>query len=358
MAVKRHPGGIMLGKTATPEFGWKGMTDSPVTGITRNPWNTEMTPGGSSGGASAQVASGMGPLAIGTDGGGSIRIPSGFAGIFGIKPTFGRVPVYPPSAFDSLSHAGPMTRAVSDGALMLSILAGPDDSDRGSLEAQPEDYVGRLNEGIKGLKVAWSPDLGYAEVDPQVAHIAAEAAGTFAELGAPPEAVNPDWGDPTSMFTTFWLSGAAGMLKDSLPEWGGRIDPGLVKAVVAGMSLSSTALVGAQMERNLFVDKVRRFFQKFDLLLTPTLAVLPFQAGGPAPTEKEGNDVGWIRWTPFSYPFNLSGNPAATVPAGFSKEGLPVGLQIVGRRFADLTVLQASRAFEEARPWAGRRPKL
>jgi aspartyl-tRNA(Asn)/glutamyl-tRNA(Gln) amidotransferase subunit A len=351
-------GGVMLGKTTSPEFGWKGVTDSPVTGITRNPWNVERTPGGSSGGAAAQVAAGLGPLAIGTDGGGSIRIPAGFSGIFGLKPSFGRVPNAPPSPFFHLAHAGPMTRTVADAALMLSIMAGPDDRDRLSLEGEPEDYTDKLKKGIKGKRVAWSPDLGFAQVRPQVAAVAAKAAKAFKELGCKVEEVNPGWGDPIDLFTVFWLSGAAGMLKDALPQWESKLDPGLVEQVKRGTAYTAVDYVKAQIQRHAYWDKVRGFFEKYDLLLTPTLAVLPFKAGLNHPDQGTKPEKDWMNWTPFSYPFNLTHLPAATVPAGFSQDGLPVGLQIVGRRFADMTVLQAAAAFEKARPWAQARPKV
>ncbi len=354
----REAGGIFLGKTTTPEMGWKGVTDSPLTGITRNPWNPELTPGGSSGGASAQVAAGMGPLAVGTDGGGSIRIPSAFAGIFGIKPSYGRVPVYPPSQHDMLSHAGPMTRTVGDAALMLAAMAGPHHADRFSLEAAPADYPARLGRGIAGLRVAWSPDLGYAKVEPEVARIVADAANSFADLGCRLEEVDPGFGDPTGIFEVYWPASSAGALADYLPEWESKMDPGLVELVKKGSAISAPEFVNAQIERHAFYDKVRRFFERYDLLLTPALAVLPFAVGHTVPPGDGDNDGNWTNWTPFSYPFNLTGSPAATVPAGWSASGLPVGLQIVGRRFADLTVLQAAAAFEAARPWAGRRPPL
>ena len=351
-------GGIMLGKTASPEFGWKGVTDSPVTGITRNPWNPEVTPGGSSGGASAQVAAGLGPLAIGTDGGGSIRIPCGFTGIYGIKPTYGRVPAYPASNHDTLSHAGPMTRTVADAALMLSIMAGPHPADRLSLEAPPEDYVGLLGRGIKHLKVGWSPDLGYARVDPQVAGLTAEAAKAFGDLGAEVEGLDPGFGDPTETFMVIYLAGFGGGMADYLPEWEDKMDPGLVTLVKEGQKFTAPDMVKAQIARHEFYDRVRRYFDRFDLLLTPTLAVPAFKVGQLMPDPGEDDLRAMAAWTPFTYPFNLTGNPAATVPAGFTREGLPVGLQIVGRRFADLTVLQASAAFEQARPWADKRPSL
>jgi aspartyl-tRNA(Asn)/glutamyl-tRNA(Gln) amidotransferase subunit A len=354
----RAAGGILLGKTTTPEFGWKGVTDSPVTGITRNPWNPERTPGGSSGGAAAQVAAGMGPLAIGTDGGGSIRIPAAFTGIFGIKPSYGRVPTYPASNHDMLSHMGPMTRTVADAALMLSVMAGPHHADRCSLEASPEDYVGRLREGIKGLRVAWSPDLGFASVQPQVAALAQRAASAFAELGAKVEAAQPALGDPTDTFITLYVLGAGGGLADSLAEWESRMDPGLVTVVKMAASFKGLDVIRAQIARHQLWDRMRRFFDAYDLLLTPTLAVPAFPVGQLVPDPEHSSLRDMFAWTPFSYLFNMTGNPAASVPCGFTDEGLPVGLQIVGRRFADLTVLQAAAAFEEAHPWADRKPPL
>jgi aspartyl-tRNA(Asn)/glutamyl-tRNA(Gln) amidotransferase subunit A len=351
-------GGIMLGKTTTPEFGWKGITDSPVTGITRNPWDLSKTPGGSSGGASAQVAAGLGPLAIGTDGGGSIRIPAGFTGIFGHKPSFGRVPSYPPSPFYHVAHTGPMARTVADAALMLKVMAGPHEGDRLSLEGTPDDYPAKLTRGIKGKRVAWSPDLGYAQVDPQVAALTAKAAKSFAKLGAKVEEVDPGFGPSLPAFSVFWLSGAAGLLSDSLAQWESQIDPGLVDQVKRGMQFTAVDYVKATSFRHQFWDKVRRFFDKYDLLLTPTLAVLPFKAGVNHPDEGVKPEKDWMEWSPFTYPFNLTHQPAATVPCGFSTEGLPVGLQIVGRRFADTTVLQAAAAFEKAHPWAAARPTL
>src|SRR5437899_5746691 len=191
----KRAGGGMLGKTTTPEFGWKGLGDSPLTGITRNPWSTGMTTGGSSAGAGAAAAAGLGPLHQGSDGAGSIRIPSGFCGIFGLKPSYGRVPMWPISNNDYASHVGPMTRTVADAALMLAVMAGPDDWDRTSLDSVPADYVGRLDEGIKGLRVAWSPDLGGLRVDAEVAVLVAQAALSFQELGCIVEEVTPGFAD-------------------------------------------------------------------------------------------------------------------------------------------------------------------
>lgn len=352
----REAGGIMLGKTCTPEFGWKGLTDSPLTGITRNPWNLDTTPGGSSGGAAAQVASGMGPLAVGTDGGGSIRIPCCFTGIYGIKPSYGRVPTYPASNHDSLSHTGPMTRTVADAALMLGVMAGPHPADRFSLETPPADYTGRLNEGIKGLRVAWSLDLGFAIVDPEVAEMTAKAAKSFADLGCEVEEATPEIGDITGMFLTVYLMGIAGGLAPYVDEWRDRMDPELVPFIDEGMKITGVELVQAQIERHRFWDRMRRFFERYDLLLTPGLSTPAFPVSRLAP--EGGLFKNWWDWTPFTYPFNFTGNPAASVPVGFSKGGLPIGLQIVGNRFADLTVLQASAAYEAAHPWAHKRPAL
>ena len=351
-------GAIMLGKTTMPEFAWKAMTDSPLQGVTRNPWNLDYTPGGSTGGGGAQVAAGMGPIAMGTDGGGSIRIPASFAGIYGIKPTFGRVPYFPAPAFDALSHAGPLTRTVADAALALGAAAGPHAADRLSLEAPPADYVGELGKGVKGLKVAWSPDLGYARVDAEVVGVTTEAARAFEDLGCHVEEVDPGFGDAAEYYRTIMRVGAAAAVADLLPEWEKDMDPGLVNVARAGMDIPAVDFAKAQVERHRFYDRVRRFFETYDLLLTPTVAVPPFKAGAPSPKPEHGLGEDWIDWAPFSFPFNLTHVPAASVPAGFTKTGLPIGLQIVGPRFAELTVLQASAAYEEARPWAGGRPPI
>lgn len=356
----REAGGIMMGKTTTPEFGHKGMTDSPVTGVTRNPWNVDMIPGGSSGGAASQVAAGMTPLAVGTDGGGSIRNPSSFTGIYGLKPSFGRVPVYPASALDSLSHAGPMTRTVADAALMLTVMAGPHEADPLSLEAQPADYIGELNKGIKELKVAWSPDLGFVPfVDSQVAAITAEAAKAFESLGCDLEEIgDPGFGDTMETHGALWLGGLAGMLGDYLDEWEEQMDPLLVSWTKIGMQIPAANFVKAQIQRNELREKVRRFFKQYDLLLTPNLPIVAFKAGVSAEEGLKDSPIDYQNWSPFSAIFNLTQVPAASIPAGYTNEGLPVGLQIAGRRFADLTVLQASAAFEAVRPWTDRRPEI
>jgi aspartyl-tRNA(Asn)/glutamyl-tRNA(Gln) amidotransferase subunit A len=340
----REHGALLIGKTTTPEFGWKGVTDSPLTGITRNPWNPDKTPGGSSGGAAAAVAAGMGPLAVGTDGGGSIRIPCSFTGLFGIKPSFGRVPAWPLSPFGTVAHVGPITRDVADAALMLSVLSLPDARDWHALPHEPRDYRAALNTGVQDLRIAYSGDLGYAKVDPEVAAIVQAAVKVFADLGAKVEDRHPGFDNPEPTFRVHWFSGAAALvrsLKDTKP-----VDPGLLEVAAQGEKVTAADLLDAQMLRGALGTHMNLFHRDYDLLVTPTLAVPAFGVGREYP---EGNKR-WTDWTPFTYPFNLTGQPAASIPCGLTQAGLPVGLHIVGPRYADALVLRAARAFETARP--------
>jgi aspartyl-tRNA(Asn)/glutamyl-tRNA(Gln) amidotransferase subunit A len=347
-------GAILVGKTTTPEFGWKGVTDSPLFGVSRNPWDLERTPGGSSGGAGAAVAAGLAPLAVGTDGGGSIRIPGSFCGVFGLKPTYGLVPVFPASATGTLSHAGPMTRTVRDAALMLQVLAGPDDRDPLSFPSTGQDLTAGLGDGVRGLRAAWSPTLGYAAVDPEVRRVTEAAVRRFEKLGLVLEQVDRVFEDPDPIWSPLFYGGIAGRLHDSLEEWREQMDPGLVQVVEEGSRIGAVQLGKASSARAAFTEEVREFFAGHELLLTPTLAVPPFAAGLEQPPEDRGGSR--LAWVAFTYPFNLTGQPAATVPCGFTQDGLPIGLQIVGRRLADFTVLRAAAAFEAAAPWANRRP--
>jgi len=350
----RGAGAILVGKTTTPEFGWKGVTDSPLFGISRNPWNLGRTPGGSSGGAAAAVAAGLAPLAVGTDGGGSIRIPGSFCGIYGLKPTYGLIPVYPASTTGTLSHAGPMTRTVKDAALMLQVMAGPDDRDPLSFPSRAENFVTGLETGIRGLRVAWSPTLGYAVVEAEVRAVVEAAVKRFGGLGCRVEQVDHVFEDPDPIWATLFYTAFAARLHDALEEWRDRVDPGLVEIVEVGRRISAVEFVKATLARAAFTETVRKFFTRYDLLLTPTLAVPPFAVGlGQPPSHAKGSHLAWVA---FTYPFNLTGQPAATVPCGFTRDGLPIGLQIVGRRLEDATVLRASAAFEAVAPWAARRP--
>jgi aspartyl-tRNA(Asn)/glutamyl-tRNA(Gln) amidotransferase subunit A len=352
----RAAGGIMIGKTTVSELGWKGNGDCPVTGITHNPWQRGMNAGGSSAGAAVCAAAGIGALHQGSDGAGSIRMPAAFCGVFGLKPSFGRVPYHPMPNNGLISHVGPITRSVADAALMLQALAGPDDRDASSLEAAPQDYVGELNRGIAGLRVAFSPDLGYLQVDAEVAAPVRAAALAFAEIGCHVEEIDPGWGDPIAMEHCLFASSYAGMIGQLLDEWGERMDPGLVALTRHGLTYSAADVFRAQGERLAYYDKVNALFRRYDLLLTPALSVAAFAADHLIPPHWEQHPWDWLRWAGFSYPFNLTGHPAATCPCGFTPSGLPVGLQIVAGRFHDLRVLQAARVFERARPWTGRRP--
>lgn len=352
----REAGCVILGKTTSPEFGWKGITDSPLTGITRNPWNLDTTPGGSSGGASAQVAAGLGPLAVGTDGGGSIRIPAGFTGIVGLKPSFGRVPAAPLSPFGTVAHLGPMTRTVRDAALMLREMARPDARDWFSLPYDNVDYAAALVGGVKGLRIAYSPALGYAKVDPEIAAAVDAAAKQMAALGAIVEQVDPGFADPVDIFHTHWFAGAYNALLTLPKEKFALLDPGLAKTFERGAAITMKQYLEASNARGKLGVQMKQFHETYDLLLTPSLAVLAFKAGRLAPEDM--GDAYWTAWTPFSYPFNLTQQPAISVPCGFSKSSLPIGLQLVGPMHRDDLVLRAAAAYEAATDWHRKRPVL
>ncbi|GDY06946.1 amidase [Planctomycetia bacterium] len=354
----RQAGMIVVGRTNTPEQGWKGVTDNRVFGITRNPWNAKLTPGGSSGGASAAVAAGLGPIGLGTDGGGSLRIPASFSGVFGFKASFGRIPNWPGSGGAMLRHIGTITRTVADMAVALDVLAGPDPRDLLSLPATGECYSVNLDCGLRGKRIAFSPNLGYARVDPEVAAICQRAAGRFAEAGAIVEPVQLDWRDPYDAWSVFFFGTAAASLEKKLPTHGELLDPGLRRVAEAGLKLRGVDFANALAARHELWEKVRRVYERCDLLLCPTLPVPPFAVGQDDADPIDGEKLGPLQWTRFTYPFNLTGQPAASVPAGWTKFGLPVGLQIIGNRFADLLVLQAARAWEQIQPWSHRRPKL
>ena len=350
VARLREAGAVLLGKTTTPEFGWKGVTDSPLTGITRNPWDPNRTPGGSSGGAAVAAAAGMGALHIGTDGGGSIRIPASFSGIFGFKASFGRVPVWPPSPFASVSHLGPMTRTVADAALMMTVISRPDDRDWYALPTEERNWLTGLEDGVSGLKLAFAPTLGKAPIDPEIASAVAKAAQGFEELGAQVEEATPGLNDAAPIFAAHWFPAAA-VLIDSIPaERRNLIDPGLLAIAEQGARMSLLDHLKAVRAREAMGLIMQEFHRKFDLLLLPTMPMTAFEAGEECPVDSANRR--WTDWTPLTYPFNLTKQPAASLPCGFAKNGLPIGLQIVGRLYDDATVLRAARAFERAQPFA------
>jgi aspartyl-tRNA(Asn)/glutamyl-tRNA(Gln) amidotransferase subunit A len=344
----REAGAVLLGSTTTPEFGWKAVTDNPVGEVARNPWSTSRTAGGSSGGAAVAAAVGMGALHVGTDGGGSIRIPAAFTGIVGLKPTFSRVPAWPLSPFGTVAHLGPMTRTVADAALMLNVLARPDLRDWHALPPDGRDYLVGLEDGVRDLRIAVSPALGFVAVEPEVRALFERAVGHLAGLGARVEAADPPVGRPRDLFARTWFPAATRLLERLGEGRWPEMDPGLVAMARTGAGFSRAELQDAALERGELGVAMQRFFEHYDLLATPSLPLPAFAAGvelsDPARQER------WIDWAGFSYPFNLTQQPAITVPAGFTAAGLPVGLQLVGPKYADALVLRAARAFEAACP--------
>jgi len=355
-------GGIVLGKTNTSHYGYKDMCDNLIGPPCRNPWKLERTSGASSGGAAAAVAAGLGPLAHGSDGAGSIRIPAALCGVFGLKPSFGRVPYWPNAdIWVARSHNGPITRTVADAALLLGVMAGPDPRDPTSIDSPLEDYpaaVARPLEALRGLRVAWSVDFGYAPVDPEVRRLTAAAAERFQSFGCEVEAVNPDWDNPREPASVMWYVSFAARLSeryDQRPEW---FEPSLAEMIEAGRHISGVQHGQAQLARTVFYEQARRFFERYDLLLTPQMPLGAWSVErGPSTIEGKPTPSMFDRLN-FTFPFNQTGQPAASVPCGFTSEGLPVALQIVGRWHADRLVLQAAAACEQAAPWAPARPPV
>jgi len=350
VALLRDAGAVLIGKTATPEFGWKGVTDSPLTGITRNPWDPSKTPGGSSGGAAVAAAMGMGALHFGTDGGGSIRIPASFTGVVGFKPTFGRVPAFPLSPFGTVSHIGPMTRSVDDCALMYAIIAWPDPRDAYSLPACGPELAGELDQGVKGLRFALSTTLGFGPPEPEVAKRLNEVAQALEHMGAHIEETALDLTQAEEVFRVHWFAGAGTVLRGIEDAKRRKMDQALVEVGEQGNALSLPDYLDAAKQREALTSRLNALHQRYDLLLTPSTPLTAFEAGLEVPLNGNWGQH-WHQWTPFSYPFNLTGQPAISQPAGRSSDGLPIGVQIVGPRYADAIVLRAAKALEKAFPF-------
>ncbi|WP_055567491.1 amidase [Streptomyces atriruber] len=347
VARLREHGAVFIGRTTTPEFGWKGVTDGPQSGVTRNPHDPSRTSGGSSGGSAAAVAVGAGPLSLGTDGGGSVRIPASFCGIFALKPTYGRVPLYPASPFGTLAHVGPMTRDAADAALMMEVITGPDDRDWSQLGPVAGSFRTGLDGGVRGLRVAYSPSLGgQVAVRPAVAAAVRGAVESLAAQGAYVEEADPDFSDPVEAFHTLWFSGAARVVQHLSPAQRELLDPGLREVCGQGARYSALDYLAAVDIRMDLGRRMGRFHSAYDLLVTPTLPITAFEAGVEVP--KGSGHRRWTGWTPFTYPFNLTQQPAATVPCGVDGDGLPIGVQIVGARHADTVVLRAAHALYES----------
>ena len=353
VARLKEAGAVILGKTTTPEFGWIAVGDSPLTGITRNPWNLERTPGGSSAGAAAACAAGIGVLNLGSDGAGSIRIPACFSGVFGIKPTFGRVPAYPPSPMGLLSHHGPITRSVADAAVMLDAIGRPDPRDPYWLPAPAVSFLDGIDDGVQGWKIAFSPDLGYAKVDPTSRRRSPRRPKCFEDLGAHVEQVGKIFDSPREALLTLWGAGAARIVAGISPDRLKQCDPGFVAVAETGAGISAVDYLGADLQRTALGRTMGALHETYDLLLTPMMPVPALPVGEDL---NDPSDQHWVDWSPFSYPFNMTRQPAASIPCGLTSGGLPIGLQIVGQLHADAKVLRAARAFEATQPV--RRPPI
>jgi aspartyl-tRNA(Asn)/glutamyl-tRNA(Gln) amidotransferase subunit A len=357
VARLREQGAVILGKTAMPEFGCRAVTVSAVHGVTRNPYDLSKTPGGSSGGAAAALALGLGPIAIGTDAGGSVRIPASFCNVFGLKPTFGRVPDYPPSSFMALDVIGPMARRVEDAALAFTVITRPECRDPYALPYEDQDYRAGLDNGVAGLRIAYSPTLGRRDVtvDPEVAAVIGDAAEVFAALGAVVETADPVWPcDPLDVCLVLWRAAFAHFLEHSLNEdQRARIEPDMLALLEAGRELSLTDYQMALNRRAEIAVAAKAFFNTYELLLSPVMPMPPFAAdhvGAPGISRED-----WA-CCPFTWICNLTRQPAASVPCGFTKAGLPIGLHIVGPLYGEALILRAARAFEQVRPMHSRHP--
>lgn len=342
----REDGMVLVGKTTTPEIAWKAVTDSALYGVTTNPADTTKTAGGSSGGSAAAVAAGFGPCSVGTDGGGSIRIPASFCGVVGFKPTHGRIPIFPASPFGPLAHAGPITRTVEDAALLTDILALPDPRDPTALAPPLTTFRGGLNREVVGMDVAYSKTLGYVDVDPEVGEIVDRAVRVLDEVGLRVTAADPGFTDPLEAFENLWAAGAATMLKTFPEGTRDKVDPGLGRVWSHGEQLGAVDYLEARAVAAAVGITMGIFHQKYNVLITPTMPIPAFEAGHDVPP---GSTLtSWPQWTPFTYPFNLTQQPAISIPVGTTSAGLPVGLQIVGPRHSDDLLLAVARFAEYA----------
>ena len=349
----RSAGAIPIGKTNAPEFGYTAITKNLIFGVTRNPWNTALTPGGSSGGSSAALSACILPLVTASDGGGSTRIPASFVGAFGLKPTFGRIPNESKHlwSYGDTAVQGPLTKTVADNALYLDVTSGYSPEDPSSLPHPGFSYRTKLADGVpRKLRIAYSPDLGYAKVDKEIAALVKQAVKVFADLGAQVDEVDPGFDDQLEVFTLHWFPGAAYVIRSIPAAKRKLVDKGLLEVARQGEKITMKQHMDAVAKRGALGVLMSQFHQKYDLLLTPTLPVPAFDAGKEFPGAAKNRR--WTDWTPFSYPFNLTQQPAASIPCGLTKAGLPAGLHIVGPKYGDALVLRAARAYETVRPVA------
>lgn len=359
----KSAGAIILGKTNTSEFGYKAVTDNLIFGATRNVWDLERTPGGSSGGAAAAVACGIGPIGIGNDAGGSVRLPASFSGIVGFKPSRGRIPVAPillgwESLYRRLVHIGPLTRTVRDAALVMDAIAGPDCGDPLSLPPTKSSYQEALGGSVDGLRIAWSSNLGHAVVEREVLEMAKSATHAFSELGCHVEEVALNFPPAHEAFQLLFAADCAGAIGDDFETWKDVLDERLVRLIEIGFNVSGREYVKAANRCHLLCNYLEKAFEKYDLVITPTVSVIPFPLGLDWPRWVEGQKVHPLNYIALTYPFNLTGWPAVSVPCGWTDEGLPIGLQIVGRRYGDAVVLRGAAAVESIKPWSTKKPRV
>ena len=370
----RQAGAVIVGKSNTPEFGYKGVTDNRLLPPCANPWDTSRTSGGSSGGSAAAMAAGLCPLAEGTDGAGSIRIPAGFCGVVGVKPSFARVPRYPiPDIYYNLSHTGPITSSVADAILLLTVQAGPDRRDPASMTDSLLDAPGcqelqhagtpvqfykalrhftALDSADPKLRLAWSPDLGYAPVEPEIRTVCQQAVQELARLGHTVDEDNPGFTDPEPIELNIWNVVYAERYAPMSEETRALFTPELAGLVDLGTQVSAYQMGRDAMARTQLYYQTQRFFDKYDVLITPTLPVEAFPHSQQRPAAIAGREIKTLfGWTPFTYPFNLTGQPAVTVPAGFTPNGLPAGIQLVGPRGSEMRLLKLAAQFEKIHPW-------
>ena len=353
----RKAGAVILGKTTTSEFGCKAVGDCPLTGITRNPWNLGKTPGGSSAGAAASVAAGVTPFALGTDGGGSVRIPGALTGLFTVKPQFARVPVFPEAAAPTLAHVGPMTRTVRDAALLLSAIAGFDRRDPFAVAAPVPDFLGACDRPISGMRIAWSPTLGYASPDPEVVALCERAVGTLEDLGCVVELVDKVMErDPIDMWNSEFYAAIGTKLNPVLTGQREMLDPAVAEMLSGALDQKIEEYWSRVFNRYRFRDEMRRFMEHYDVLVSPVLPVAAVDVGLNVPPHMpDANAVSWVSYT---YPFNLTGQPGASLPVGWTDDGMPVALQLIAKSHSETDIFRLAAAFEAAQPWGGMRPPM
>jgi len=354
-------GAIVVGKTNTSEFGSGANTYNEVFGATRNPWNPKLTCGGSTGGGAVALATGMGPLAEGSDLGGSLRTPAAFCGVVGFRTSPGLVPVYPTRlAWDTYGVHGPMARTVRDTALMLSVIAGADARAPLSYAVDAREFLRAVERpSVKGLRIAWSPDLGVCPIDPEIRRVAATAPRVFERLGAKVDTAHPDFSGVLDVVLISRGARQAAAHAEKLAQWRGVMQDNLVKNIEYGLTLTGDDIGRCERTRTAIWQRVRRFYEQHDLIIAPTTSIPPFPVEIRAPTEVAGQPMtSYIEWLLPTYCFTVMGLPAITVPCGFTQDGLPVGLQIAGPWRGEARVLRAAAAFEAAQPWAHLRPPV